>query len=189
MTEWIDLFIVALLPLTALFTVLQKAPYAALISRGIMGGVAVMLYAALGAADVALTEALVGTLLSVILFAVTVRSTLVLRVGVLAPHTTTPEDSPARRFCTRHGLALRAMPYGSDKELRRALSDGYVDVVLARAEQLPRLMRRQPQDLPSGQPVAVLAKHGRWHQQRMKEQFAGELTVLRISPTSPEGFV
>lgn len=189
MTNWIDLIIVALLPLTALFTVLQKAPYAALVSRGIMGGIAVLLYAALGAADVALTEALVGTLLTMILYAVTVRSTLILRLGVLSSQSTTPADSPARRFCAKHRLALKTMPYGSDKELRRALSDGYVDVVLTETDRLPELMRKPPPNLPTAQPVAVLAKHGRWHQRKMKELFQDELTVLRISPASPEGVV
>jgi putative multicomponent Na+:H+ antiporter subunit B len=189
MTEWIDLVIVALLPLTALFTVLQKAPYAALVSRGIMGGIAVLLYTALGAADVALTEALVGTLLTVILYAVTVRSTLILRLGVLTSQPATADDSPAKRFCAKHKLALKTMPYESDKELRRALSDGYVDVVLIETDRLPALMRKPPENISKTLPVAVLAKHGRWHQRKMKEQFADELTVLRISPASPEGVV
>ncbi|NJK30309.1 MAG: DUF4040 domain-containing protein, partial [Acaryochloris sp. SU_5_25] len=53
------------------------------IMRGILGAVAAMLYAVLGAADVALTEALVGTMLAITLYAVAVRSSLVMRLGVL----------------------------------------------------------------------------------------------------------
>ncbi|NJN38913.1 MAG: DUF4040 domain-containing protein [Acaryochloridaceae cyanobacterium CSU_3_4] len=75
--------ITALLPLTAGMVVLQVNPYHALIMRGILGAVAAMLYAVLGAADVALTEALVGTMLAITLYAVAVRSSLVMRLGVL----------------------------------------------------------------------------------------------------------
>ena len=56
--------ITALLPLTALLLVSQGNPYQTLVLRGILGSVATLLYALLGAPDVALTEALVGTLLS-----------------------------------------------------------------------------------------------------------------------------
>ncbi len=65
MTE--DLYVVAitaLLPLTACMVVLQVNPYHALVIRGIFGAVAALVYALFGAADVGLTEALVGTMLS-----------------------------------------------------------------------------------------------------------------------------
>ncbi|WLT40134.1 DUF4040 domain-containing protein [Synechocystis sp. B12] len=65
--------------------VIQGNPYQALVMRGILGAVAALIYTLLGAADVALTEALVGTMLSVTLFAVAVRSSLVLRLGVITP--------------------------------------------------------------------------------------------------------
>lgn len=77
--------IVALLPLTAAMVVLQANPYHALVIRGILGAVAALAYALLGAADVALTEALVGTMLSITLYAVAVRSSLRLRLGTLIP--------------------------------------------------------------------------------------------------------
>lgn len=75
--------ITALLPLAALTLVVQVNPYHALVIRGILGAVAALVYTVLGAADVALTEALVGTLLAVMLYAVAVRSSLVLRLGIL----------------------------------------------------------------------------------------------------------
>ena len=77
--------IVVLLPLTAILLVTQVNPYHALVVRGILGAIAALVYALFGAADVALTEALVGTLLSITLYAVAVRSSLSLRLGVLAP--------------------------------------------------------------------------------------------------------
>ncbi|MGJ3253101.1 MAG: DUF4040 domain-containing protein [Elainellaceae cyanobacterium] len=77
------ILITALLPLTACMLVLQVDPYHALVIRGILGAVAALVYALFGAADVALTEALVGTMLSITLYAVAVRSSLSMRLGVL----------------------------------------------------------------------------------------------------------
>ena len=77
--------ITALLPLTAILLVVQANPYQTLVLRGILGAVAALVYALLGAADVALTEALVGTLLSTTLYAVALRSSMVLRLGCADP--------------------------------------------------------------------------------------------------------
>ncbi len=78
--HYIDI-IIGLLPLTALMLVFQVDPYHALVIRAILGAVAALVYAVLGAADVALTEALVGTMLAVTLYVVAVRSSLVMRLG------------------------------------------------------------------------------------------------------------
>lgn len=75
--------ILVLLPLTAGMLISQVNPYYALIIRGILGAVAALVYALFGAADVALTEALVGTMLSITLYAVAVRSSMSMRLGVL----------------------------------------------------------------------------------------------------------
>ncbi len=75
--------IVALLPLTSAILLFETNPYNALILRGILGGVAALVYAVLGAADVALTEALVGTMLAVTLYVIAVRSSLVMRLGIV----------------------------------------------------------------------------------------------------------
>jgi len=77
--------ITALLPLTALMVVLQVNPYQALVLRGILGAIAALTYALFGAADVALTEALVGTMLSITLYAVAVRSSMEMRLGWVQP--------------------------------------------------------------------------------------------------------
>ncbi|WP_066118360.1 DUF4040 domain-containing protein [Geminocystis sp. NIES-3709] len=81
-----DLFIyiiTALLPLSAFLLVIQVNPYDALVIRGILGAIAALVYAVLGAGDVALTEALMGTLLAVALYIIAIRSSLVMRLGVL----------------------------------------------------------------------------------------------------------
>ena len=75
--------IVFLLPLTSAILLFETNPYNSLILRGILGGVAALVYAVLGAADVALTEALVGTMLAVTLYVIAVRSSLVMRLGIV----------------------------------------------------------------------------------------------------------
>lgn len=83
--------ITLLLPLTAALVVLQTNPYQALVMRGILGAIAALVYTLFGAADVALTEALVGTLLSITLYAIAVRSSMSMRLGILDLG---PEPSP-----------------------------------------------------------------------------------------------
>lgn len=81
-----DVYMVAiasLFPLVAILLVLQTNPYQALVIRGILGAIAALVYAMLGAADVALTEALVGTMLSITLYAIAVRSSMTLRIGII----------------------------------------------------------------------------------------------------------
>jgi putative multicomponent Na+:H+ antiporter subunit B len=85
--------IVALLPLAAVMLTVQVNPYNALVIRGILGAIAALVYAVLGAADVALTEALVGTMLAITLYAVAVRSSLVMRIGVLKDELSQTNDS------------------------------------------------------------------------------------------------
>ena len=85
--------VTALLPLIAVLLVSKADPYQALILRGVLGVVAALIYALLGAADVALTEAMVGTLLSTTLYAVALRSSMVLRLAV--PIDDTVEDESA----------------------------------------------------------------------------------------------
>jgi putative multicomponent Na+:H+ antiporter subunit B len=75
--------IAVLLPISASMLVFQANPYHALITRGILGAVSALVYTILGAADVALTEALVGAFLATMLYAIAVRSSLVLRLGVI----------------------------------------------------------------------------------------------------------
>jgi putative multicomponent Na+:H+ antiporter subunit B len=75
--------IAVLLPISAGMLVYQSNPYNALVIRGILGALSALVYTILGAADVALTEALVGAFLATMLYAVAVRSSLVLRLGVV----------------------------------------------------------------------------------------------------------
>ncbi len=128
--------IVALLPLTAVTLTIQVNPYRALVMRGILGAVAALVYAILGAADVALTEALVGTMLAITLYAVAVRSSLVIRIGVLkdrllhADNRSKGEGSDhpfadlitnLRTIARKYHLRLELVPYPDPQSLYQAL--------------------------------------------------------------------
>lgn len=130
--------IVALLPLTAFMLTSQVNPYHALVMRGILGAVAALVYAVLGAADVALTEALVGTMLAITLYAVAVRSSLVIRLGVLKEELLHAEnqieggesDHPLanlmaaiRTLASQYHLRLELVPYPDPQSLHEALME------------------------------------------------------------------
>lgn len=118
--------IVALLPLSAVILVLQVNPYQALVVRAILGAVASLVYAVLGAADVALTEALVGTMLAITLYVVAVRSSLVMRLGII-----TGEAQPdsyfsellakIRKVAQQYHLRLEVVEYPHPEALESAL--------------------------------------------------------------------
>jgi putative multicomponent Na+:H+ antiporter subunit B len=122
------LVIVALLPLSAIMLTVQVNPYNALVIRGILGAVAALVYSVLGAADVALTEALVGTLLAITLYAVAVRSSLVMRVGVLTAEVEAdPEKFEAiydqiRAMLSTRYLRLKVLSYETRADLDAALT-------------------------------------------------------------------
>jgi uncharacterized MnhB-related membrane protein len=143
---WLLAGITALLPVSALITVWQRRPAFALLARGMMGGVATLLYAVLGAPDVALTEALMGTFLVVLLYAITVRATLVVRVAVLAPETIPgtapaaascdPAVGPLRRCCHRHHLEVEFFPMADPLAAGEALAEGRVDAAFGEPARL-----------------------------------------------------
>ncbi|PHJ58891.1 hypothetical protein VF14_06210 [Nostoc linckia z18] len=120
--------IVALLPLSACMVVFQTNPYHALVIRGILGAVAAMVYAVLGAPDVALTEALVGTMLAITLYAVAVRSSLVMRLGVLQEQA--DDDglfgqlmNDLRTILGKRHMRLELVSYSDIQTLQQALLD------------------------------------------------------------------
>ncbi|MBV6628002.1 MAG: DUF4040 domain-containing protein [Rivularia sp. (in: Bacteria)] len=134
MNDNLDIYlyiIIALLPLTSCLVILQVNPYHALALRGILGAIAALVYAVLGAADVALTEALMGTLLAITLYAVAVRSSLVLRVGVLADTAHHLQTEPAfielsadlRKILNQRHMRLELVPYNDINALQRALTE------------------------------------------------------------------
>ena len=143
--KMIDIYIyviVALLPLAALMLVFQVNPYHALVIRAILGAVAALVYAVLGAADVALTEALVGTMLAVTLYVVAVRSSLVMRLGILEEFEAERESYLAelitnlRKIINKHHLRLELIEYPNPQALERALIAKEVHAICTKPEQL-----------------------------------------------------
>ncbi|WP_377475307.1 MAG: DUF4040 domain-containing protein [Microcoleus anatoxicus] len=149
--------LVALLPLAAGMLVFQVNPYHALLLRGVLGAIAALVYTILGAGDVGLTEALMGTLLAITLYAVTVRSSLVLRLGVIenaigndavsdeksAGHFKQVIDDIRTVFKKRH-MRLEVVPYATAQALQRALMEKEVHAVCSPQEQLEQSGEVQP---------------------------------------------
>ena len=63
-----------LLPLLGILLIRSQSPTNGLIYRSFLGSIAALIYALIGAPDVALTEVLIGTLLSMLLYIVTIKS-------------------------------------------------------------------------------------------------------------------
>ncbi|MCL6750766.1 DUF4040 domain-containing protein [Nostoc sp. CCCryo 231-06] len=132
--------IVALLPLAACMLVFQVNPYHALVIRGILGAVAAMVYAVLGAPDVALTEALVGTMLAITLYAIAVRSSLVMRLGLVKDEANDESHfgqlmDDLRTIFRKRQMRLELVPYPNTQALERALMDKEVHATCVRQEQ------------------------------------------------------
>ena len=130
--------IAALLPLMAVLLVLQTNPYQALVIRGILGAIAALVYALFGAADVALTEALVGTMLSITLYAIAVRSSMTIRVGIIEPYCKQASPAacvlPTKTFICieqafkRHHVRVETLFYSCEDDLDIALQKKEIHV-------------------------------------------------------------
>ncbi|NES17456.1 MAG: DUF4040 domain-containing protein [Symploca sp. SIO3E6] len=185
-----DLYVVAitaLLPLTACMVVFQVNPYHALVIRGILGAVAALVYALFGAADVALTEALVGTMLSITLYAVAVRSSLTMRVGILESELSGESSeqlfSALRKTLSKYHLRLEKRPYTNAQALQAALSAKEIHTILS--EQWIAW-----ESLPSTSPEGVSEKMvGETKKQTRRRGDAGTRRMempTKISFTPPE---
>ncbi|HCZ05626.1 MAG TPA: hypothetical protein DHV12_00575 [Thermotogae bacterium] len=135
--DWMDALIIGLLPLTALITVLQRKLLHGIIARGMFGLSASLVYAFLGAPDVAVTEALMGALLVTFLYVVVVKSTGVLRVGFMTLHpmieeingeTEGLEADILKTFCREYHLKSEFHKFDDEKEMEEALKEGRIDV-------------------------------------------------------------
>ena len=62
-----------ILPFLGILLIRSKSPTQALIYRSFLGSIAALIYSLVGAPDVALTEVLVGTLLSTLIYIVSIR--------------------------------------------------------------------------------------------------------------------
>jgi putative multicomponent Na+:H+ antiporter subunit B len=126
--------ITALLPLTAVLLVCQSNPYQTLVLRGILGSVSTLVYALLGAPDVALTEALVGTLLSTTLYAIALRSSMALQLEDRRTTDSPPEPDEVQQQLARWiaPLHLRLRLSRSEQAMHGWLDDGQLLVLRRR---------------------------------------------------------
>ncbi|ACK70983.1 putative multicomponent Na+:H+ antiporter subunit B [Gloeothece citriformis PCC 7424] len=136
MNEFYLPVIIALLPLMACLLVLQVNPYHALVIRGVLGAIAALVEALLGAADVALTEALVGTMLAITLYAVAVRSSLVLQLGIVENESSGMDKlfEELRTILGKRHLRLELIPYNDVQTLHQALIDKEVHAICSLSE-------------------------------------------------------
>ena len=76
-----------ILPFLGILLIRSESPINSLIYRSFLGSIAALIYAIVGAPDVALTEIMVGTLLSSLIYIVTIRScyTIVIIVDKASP--------------------------------------------------------------------------------------------------------
>ncbi|MCU0535804.1 MAG: DUF4040 domain-containing protein [Hydrococcus sp. Prado102] len=131
----------ALLPLSACMVVFQVNPYHALAVRGILGAVAATIYAIFGAPDVALTEALVGTMLAITLYAIAVRSSLVMRLGVLKNGEGEANNdfgqliNRLKTIFSKYYMRLELVSYEDTQTLQQALTDKEVHATCTRTDE------------------------------------------------------
>ncbi|MEM9092483.1 MAG: DUF4040 domain-containing protein [Cyanobacteria bacterium P01_F01_bin.53] len=147
--------IAALFPLMGCLTVLQTNPYQALVVRGILGAIAALVYTLFGAADVALTEALVGTFLSITLYAVAVRSSLKMRLGILDHENLNHENldhenldhkplplAALRSVLEDYHMQLEVVAYADSKSLQSALTNKEIHASYTHADHLRTRIKR-----------------------------------------------
>lgn len=176
--------ITALLPLTAFMLIFQVNPYHALVIRGILGAIAVLVYAVLGAADVALTEALVGTMLAVTLYAVAVRSSLVMRLGVLKDELSTQGDrqfgqllDDLRTILDKRHMRLEVFPYTDMQSLDQALIDKEVHAICRQRSQPQPDFEQDYEDCRSDQHFYTAIRVQRLYE-IMQTELASPSTIL-----------
>ncbi|MCS6959972.1 MAG: DUF4040 domain-containing protein [Pseudanabaenaceae cyanobacterium SKYGB_i_bin29] len=137
--------IVFLLPLSAVMVVIQTNPYTALVMRGILGAISALVYALLGAADVSLTDALVGTMLSITLYAIAVRASLSMRIGAIKLDKSDPILAPISRLLGKHFMRLEIVEFANSDDLNLALQKGDIHCQFDRSDMAGnRLVIRVP---------------------------------------------
>ena len=98
------------IPLIGLALVRCSDPWKALVLRSSLGSFAALLFATYGAVDVAVTEALVGTLLSTLLYTVAIKSTTTFRLLQQPEAEMGPEqEQRLRQLLSLVGLRLEVM--------------------------------------------------------------------------------
>jgi putative multicomponent Na+:H+ antiporter subunit B len=171
------------LPLAAIAVVVQANPYQALILRGILGAIAALIYAVFGAADVALTEALVGTMLAMTLYAIAVRSSMVMRLGIEQSQVEESDRldpqflADLRRILKQYHLRLELVTYPERAALDQALLDKEIHAICT---------LRSQSEVPEGEPLTpyhIVTRIPRLYT-LLQDEFAASTTTIAYVSTS-----
>jgi putative multicomponent Na+:H+ antiporter subunit B len=189
--------IVALLPLSALMLVTQVNPYRALVIRAILGAIAALIYAILGAGDVALTEAMVGTMLAMTLYVIAVRSSLVMRLGVLTEDTkinlVKEKDNyleeliaKVKKIVNKHHLRFELIKYPNLKALQQSLAAQEIHAICTTQKPLETLDRNNHQAIETKQIYHTTIRVHRLFEIMQSELTFPETTLNYVTTTDLE---
>ncbi|MGK7936538.1 MAG: DUF4040 domain-containing protein [Xenococcaceae cyanobacterium] len=198
MTDSYLYVIPVLLPLAACMVLFQVNPYHALVIRGVLGAIAAMIYAIWGAADVALTEALVGTMLAITLYAIAVRSSMVMRVGVLSEELQEVDENilqenklqnifgqlltDLQKVFRNYYMRIELIFYKDIQELDRALKDKEIHTSCIRRSPL----EQDDQDDKETKPYQTKTRVKRLYNIMKNELSSSETTLTYVSEPKPE---
>ncbi|HJN35470.1 MAG: hydrogenase subunit MbhD domain-containing protein [Prochlorococcus sp.] len=139
--------IILAVPFVGFSMVRQTNPWQTLVLRCTLGNLAALIYALLGAVDVAVTEALVGTLLSTVLYAVAIRATCTFRLlsSSQAP-LSTGRQQELKALIEPLGWQLKIIPDQLNPSLANPDQRSNLNPMDIHAQQLPdgRLQLRHP---------------------------------------------
>ena len=111
-----------LLPILGVLLIRSESPINSLIYRSFLGSIAALIYALVGAPDVALTEVMVGTLLSSLLYIVTIRSCYTVVVIVNRNSTS---DSSSKSFLKSIFKELHLRVIFQEESVSGSLQDNF----------------------------------------------------------------
>lgn len=155
MSEIAVIGVALLLPLTALLTLKQENILHAVMCRALFGVAAALLYALLGAPDVAVTEVLVGALLVTLLYVVIFKRTREIRVGVIEARCLEGKACLAlTAFCRDRGFRERNIYFADEAEVMEALEEELIDAAFL--DRTPGGFHSIPQNPLPGLPRVVV---------------------------------
>lgn len=123
--------IVIFMLVVALYTVSRKRPLEAILGRTILGTLAVALYAAYKAPDVALAEGLLGVALSTFIYITAFKSLGKIRLGWGVPPDETTQYIQKRliEYAQAKGYEVELVQYQKIEKALEALEEGYLDAL------------------------------------------------------------
>ncbi len=129
-----------LLPILGVLLIRSESPINSLIYRSFLGSIAALIYALVGAPDVALTEVMVGTLLSSLLYIVTIRSCYTVVVIVNRNSTS---DSSSKSFLKSIFKELHLRVIFQEESFSESLQDNFALLTSSKLSGSPHALLHQ----------------------------------------------